>query len=175
MTADEIRRNWHINGSEKTMPQMQMEVQRELAAQVATLNESRKPRWVNLSSTLEPCLVDATQVIGLSSGYVEDGSNGARPCVYVRLRAQEKPFAVFDMDHDEVRGKLVIDENWMPPAPSYTPYGTVVVDQDEWLAAKAVVEAARAFSNPADTELGATYFDTLKESIVSFDNSMMPF
>lgn len=86
---------------------------RELSAQVAELNEFRKPRWVNLSSTEAPCLIDATQVVGLSSG-MKDG----RTCVYVRLNGSVDPFIVFDKDHDEVRFVLGIDENWLQsPAP----------------------------------------------------------
>lgn len=136
----------------------------ELTAQLAELNESRKPRWVNLSDD-EPCLVDATRVIVLSSG-MRDG----RKCVIVRLRDTPDPFTVFDSDHDEVRFQLGIDEDWLQP-PRYTPPDTLPISNAEWDAAHKVVELARS----ALDMLPDTKRNQIIDAINEFDNFQMPF
>lgn len=141
----------------------------ELTAQLAELKELRKPRWVNLGMHA-PLLVDASQVVGLSSGQVVGGS-GYVPAVFVRLRSAVKPITIVDFDHDEVRAKLGINEDWMnPPTPYYSP-STLSISKDEWDAARKVVELARSVLSM----LPDVKRSEITEAVSDFDNHQMPF
>ena len=125
MTADEIR-NWPITDAGLAMHEPHRvaidsaEFLREIAAQLAESNESRKPRWVNIPSEAGPRLIDATQVVALSCGYISNGMAAPTAAVYVRIKGIAEPLIVTEYDHDEVRFKLGIDEDWMqPPRPVY--------------------------------------------------------
>lgn len=143
MNASEIRIRWGSAGDYTDpdhMSALQANITAELAAQVAELNEARKPRWVNLSSSGTPFLVDAARVDSLHSGYTPNGSEPPSPCVYVRLRGSSDPLVVTDADHDEVRGKLGIDEDWMQTP---KPYGGRYVPDSEYAQMTEIVNTAR--------------------------------
>lgn len=87
MTADEIRKEFKWDSLEPDHAALlHVQAVSEVAAQIAEFNESRKPRWVNLTNTQAPCLVDATQVVGVSSG---KSTKSGEHCdiVFVRCRA----------------------------------------------------------------------------------------
>lgn len=173
MTADEIRETWKINsnGSTETLAQLRLEVGCELAAQVAELNEARKPRWVNLSPSDEPVLIDATQVIGLSAGKAHNNGNEYISVVYILMRGVEKLYTIWHLDHDEVRARLGIDENWIQPAAPYYDPSTLSISRAEWSAAQKVVELARSTLNM----LPDTKRIEVTEAIGDYDNYSMPF
>jgi len=166
MKADEIRNEYRWDALEPDHAQlMQIQVTAELAAQVAELNESRKPRWVNLSDE-EPCLVDASRVVGLSSG-MRDGQK----CVIVRLRGTADPFIVLGFDHDEVRDKLGISEDWMHPAQPI--YGRQVSNA-EYAEMTAIIDVARKLGKDDalvsnSTGFSRENFNKLDELLDSFD------
>lgn len=171
MTADEIRASHNAAANTITgehIPGLQVAFISELAAQVAELNEARKPRWVNLSTTPEPCLVDATHVAALSCGM-----NAGQPCVFVRLRGVKDEMVVLGLDHDDVRGKLGINEDWIQPPAPYTPPGTISVSSAEWNAATNAIADARLLLETVSAD--APHAETLRKSIATFDDFSMPF
>lgn len=171
MNADEIRNEyrWDVIDPEYAAL-MQIQVVAELAAQVATLNEARKPRWVNISSTSDPCLLDATEVVGLKSTHAHNSASEYLPVVYIRLRGMERPHEIWDRDHDEVRALLGIDEDWIqPPAPMHPNY--MPIHKGEWDSANKIVALTRAVL----AMLPDSKRNELAEAITEFDNHQMPF
>jgi hypothetical protein len=145
---------------------------REAAAQLAELNESRKPRWVNLG-THTPLLVDATQVVGLGLGQVVGGS-GYLPAVLIYLRSTAKPLTITDRDHDEVRGLLGIDEDWIERTAPMR-HDHLPIHRDEWNAAHELLQAAKRYLEPGMQNSTTDYFAALKTAVEKFDDFSMPF
>lgn len=169
MTADEIR-NWPITERDIALNEPfrvgidQAELIRELAAQVAELNESRKPRWVNFPTFAGPRLIDAKQVVGLSSGHTSNGMESPSPCAYIRLRGSMEPFVVADMDHDEVRFRLGIDEDWLNPPKLIRSRTVSEADYAEMIA---IIDAARNLAH--DHALVSTSTGAARENLTKLD------
>lgn len=82
---------------------------------------------------------------------------------------------MFGCDHDEVRAKLGICEEWLQPLAPYCPPNMLSIDRDEWKAAIRLLEAAKTFTSPPNTDSGADYFSALKQAAADFDSFHMPF
>lgn len=170
MTADEIR-NWPITDAGLAMHEPHRvaidsaEFLRELAAQVAESNESRKPRWVNIPSEAGPRLIDANQVVALSCGYISNGMAAPTAAVYVRLSGIAEPLIVTEYDHDEVRFKLGIDENWIQSPAPIAPF--------DWRGANAMAFAGRVLIKilrEKDSENTTQALEVLEAAIDSWED-----
>ncbi len=144
MTADEIR-NQPItsHGAGLDDPQALAigcaGILQELTAQLAEANALRRPRWVNLG-THTPFLVDASQVVGLGMSQIIGG--GFPSTVLVYLRSASTPITITNLDHDEVRVLLGIDEDWMNPIARPPTAGRYMTEAD-YGNAMAIIDVAR--------------------------------